>query len=94
MAANGKLITKIASATAKDVDLAVKAADKAFKTSWGLNVPGVERARLLEKLVHCIEKHADELAAIETIDCGKFGQRNEGVNFAHPRLFRQDLPVC
>lgn len=79
MVANGEQITTIAGATAKDVDLAVKAADKAFKTSWGLNVSGSERARLLEKLVLLIEKHVDELAAIETIDCGKY-------SFCNPRL--------
>ncbi|KAF4564548.1 aldehyde dehydrogenase (NAD(P)(+)) ald5 [Pleurotus pulmonarius] len=33
----GKLITKIAQGTASDVDVAVKAARKAFETTWGLN---------------------------------------------------------
>ena len=68
--ANGKLITKVASASAEDVDLAAKAADAAFKTSWGTKVPGYERGRFLSKLADVIDKHVDELAAVEAVDCG------------------------
>ena len=81
VAANGKLITTIAAATAKDVDLAVKAAENAFKQSWGLKVDGTARGALIDKLASLIEKNADELAAIESIDCGTYASvvlRNPG----------------
>lgn len=64
------MLTKIAIGDKKDVDLAVKAAQKAFETTWGLNCPGYERGRLLMKLATLMEDHADELAAIECLDNG------------------------
>lgn len=69
--ANGKLITKIAEGTAKDVDIAAEAARKAVDTVWGLNAPGAQRAALIHKLCDLMEAHADELAAIEALDNGK-----------------------
>jgi aldehyde dehydrogenase (NAD+) len=69
--ATGKKIGDISAATDKDVDLAVKAAQKAFETSWGLKTPGTERGKLMLKLAMLIEEHADELAAIETLNAGK-----------------------
>jgi len=44
------VLLKVASAGAKDVDLAVAAARKAFKTTWGRNVVPGERAALLNKV--------------------------------------------
>ncbi|EKM54307.1 uncharacterized protein PHACADRAFT_258086 [Phanerochaete carnosa HHB-10118-sp] len=67
----GKVITKVAAGSAKDVDLAVQAAKTAFKNSWGLKVPGQERGRLLGKLADLIEKNVDELSALEALDAGK-----------------------
>ncbi|KAF7368645.1 Aldehyde dehydrogenase [Mycena venus] len=67
----GKVLTSIPEATPKDVDIAVKAAQKAFDTVWGLNASGAQRAELLMKLAQLMEKHADELSAIEAIDNGK-----------------------
>ncbi|KAJ8483084.1 hypothetical protein ONZ45_g14723 [Pleurotus djamor] len=69
--ANGKVITKVGAATAKDVDLAVASARKAFKTVWGTKTPGKTRGRILMNLTQLIEKHADELAALESLDTGK-----------------------
>ncbi|OCH89819.1 NAD-dependent aldehyde dehydrogenase [Obba rivulosa] len=69
--ATGKVITKIAEGTPKDVDLAVAAAHKAFETSWGLKCPGSERGRLLSKLADLMEEHNDEYAALEALDNGK-----------------------
>jgi aldehyde dehydrogenase (NAD+) len=43
---------------------------KAFKTSWGLKCPGVQRGKLLFKLADLIEANTDELAAIEAMDNG------------------------
>ncbi|KAJ3551327.1 hypothetical protein NM688_g4767 [Phlebia brevispora] len=67
----GKLLTKVAVASAKDVDVAVKAARHAYKTVWGQKVPAYERGRLLNKLADLIEKHFDELTALEALDAGK-----------------------
>ncbi|KAF8546770.1 aldehyde dehydrogenase, partial [Imleria badia] len=68
---NGQVITKISEATAKDVDAAVDAAQKAFDTVWGLNAPGTTRGILLNKLAKLLEDHTDELAALEALDNGK-----------------------
>ncbi|KAJ8693843.1 hypothetical protein PTI98_008796 [Pleurotus ostreatus] len=67
----GKLITKVAEGTAQDVDVAVKAAQKAFDTTWGLNASGAARAALLRKLADLMDFHKEELAAIEALDNGK-----------------------
>jgi len=67
----GKVIGSVAEASAKDVDVAVDAAEKAYKTVWGTNVAGHVRGKLLMKLADAIEANADELAAIESIDNGK-----------------------
>ncbi|KAL5534907.1 hypothetical protein ACEPAF_2997 [Sanghuangporus sanghuang] len=67
----GKVLTKVSIGNKKDVDLAVKAAQKAYETTWGLNCPGYERGKLLMKLATLMEEHHDELAAIESLDNGK-----------------------
>ncbi|KAM6494578.1 aldehyde dehydrogenase [Amanita muscaria] len=69
--ATGQKITAVAGGSAKDVDIAVQAAKKAFKTVWGLHTPGDERGKLLLKLADIIEAHTDELAALEALDVGK-----------------------
>ncbi|KDQ51391.1 hypothetical protein JAAARDRAFT_534135 [Jaapia argillacea MUCL 33604] len=68
---NGKVVTKIAEGTSKDVDTAVVAAQKAFDTTWGLETAGAERGKLLNKMADLMEAAADELAAIEALDNGK-----------------------
>ena len=68
--ANGKIITSISEGTPKDVDLAVDAAQKAYDTVWGLNVPGSLRSKLLHKLADTMEKYKEELAALEALDNG------------------------
>lgn len=69
-AADGTVITKVSVATAADIDIAVKAAKNAFKSSWGFKVPGSERGRLLNKLADLVEKNQDALAALEALDAG------------------------
>lgn len=59
------------SGSAKDIDVAVAAARKAFNTTWGKNVTGWERSRLLNKLADLIERDAQELAELETLNNGK-----------------------
>ncbi|KAI5890648.1 aldehyde dehydrogenase [Schizophyllum commune H4-8] len=69
--ANGQLITKVSEATAADVDTAVKVAEQAFKTSWGLKASGTRRGDLLWKLGNLMDENKDELAALEALDNGK-----------------------
>ncbi|TRM59449.1 aldehyde dehydrogenase domain-containing protein [Schizophyllum amplum] len=80
----GKLITTVSEATTADVDIAVKAAQKAFDTTWGLNASGARRAELLWKLGLLMDDHMEELCALEALDNGKtFGwAKNVDVAFA------------
>ncbi|KAG8879999.1 aldehyde dehydrogenase (NAD(P)(+)) ald5 [Tulasnella sp. 331] len=67
----GQEICKVSEGGAKDVDLAVQAAHKAYNESWGMKVPPTQRAKLLLNLADLIDKHSDELAALESLDNGK-----------------------
>ncbi|KAL8292701.1 hypothetical protein RQP46_001313 [Phenoliferia psychrophenolica] len=69
--ATGKVIAAVSEASAKDVDIAVDAAEKAFKTVWGEKVPGHARGKMLMDLANLFEEHADTLASIESLDNGK-----------------------
>lgn len=55
-----------------DVDKAVASSRKAFDygSPWS-RMSGAERGRVLNKLADLIETHADELAALESLDNGK-----------------------
>jgi len=66
---NGKVFTKVAHSTKEDLELAVNAADKAFKT-WG-KTSATERSIILNKIADRMEQNLDYLAAVETIDNGK-----------------------
>src|SRR5919205_1225422 len=63
--ATGEVLAKVAEADAADVDLAVKAARKAFhaKSSWR-RMSASERGKLLNRLADLIEQNADELATL------------------------------
>jgi aldehyde dehydrogenase (NAD+) len=69
--ATGKHLIDVAHATKEDVDTAVKAARQAFKTTWGLKIPGSERGALLLKLADLMERDQDKLAAVESLNGGK-----------------------
>jgi len=67
--ATKEIIAQVAEADKADVDLAVKAAREAFKT-WG-KTSGYERSKLMHKLADLIERDADGLARLETLNNGK-----------------------
>ena len=69
--ATGQVIAHVADAGKEDVDLAVKAARKAFDSGPWTKMSPSERAKLMWKLAEAIDAHADELALIETLDNGK-----------------------
>jgi aldehyde dehydrogenase (NAD+) len=70
--ATGKAITRVAIGSAQDVDIAVKAARHAFRSTWGLNAPGHRRGELLNKLADLVERDAEEIAALETLNMGVY----------------------
>ena len=67
----GEEICRIAEADAADVDKAVHAARRAFEHGPWRKLPASQRGRMLHRLADLIEKHADELAALESLDNGK-----------------------
>jgi aldehyde dehydrogenase (NAD+) len=69
--ATEEVITQVAEGDAADVDLAVKAARKAFESGDWPKMDARDRGRLLSKLADLIEQDADELAGLETLDNGK-----------------------
>ncbi|GBE79170.1 NAD-aldehyde dehydrogenase [Sparassis latifolia] len=69
--ATEEILCSVIAGSEKDIDVAVSAARKAFQTTWGKNVTGVERSRLLHKLADLIERDAQELGELETLNNGK-----------------------
>jgi len=69
--ATGQEICQVAEADAADVEEAVRAARAAFQRGAWHKMAASERGRLLNKLADLIEKHADELAELESLDNGK-----------------------
>lgn len=67
--ATGKSLTKIADAKSADVDKAVKAARKAYK-SWSALSPH-QRARHMYAISRNIQKHQRLLSVVESMDNGK-----------------------
>ncbi|EAW11026.1 aldehyde dehydrogenase family protein [Aspergillus clavatus NRRL 1] len=65
-----KPIVAVHEATEKDVDIAVKAARKAFNGEWRRITP-LDRGRMLTRLADLLERDADTVAAIEALDNGK-----------------------
>ncbi|TFY83823.1 hypothetical protein EWM64_g184 [Hericium alpestre] len=69
--ATEQVLCHVVSAGEKDVDRAVTAARTAFKTTWGKNVTGVERSRLINKLADLMERDSQVLAELECLNNGK-----------------------
>jgi aldehyde dehydrogenase (NAD+) len=69
--ATGETICQVAEGDKADVDLAVKAARKAFDDGPWRKMNASERGRLLNKLADLIEQNMEELAALESLDNGK-----------------------
>lgn len=69
--ANGQVLTQVAAAGAEDVNRAVEAARQAFESGAWPKMSGSERGNLLWKVADLIEKYANELAELETLDNGK-----------------------
>lgn len=75
--ATGEVIVRVSEADKEDVDVAVRAARRAFETVWKFT-DGSARRDLLLKLADLVEKNKEELATLETLDNGK--PLNESLN--------------
>lgn len=64
-------LAQVAHGKPEDVDLAVRAARKAFDEGPWTRITASERARMIWKLADLIEAHAEELAQLESLDNGK-----------------------
>ncbi|OZC83958.1 aldehyde dehydrogenase [Rhodococcus sp. 06-412-2C] len=69
--ATGRVINTVAAASESDVDRAVAAARKSFDDGTWSRIAPAERKAVLLKFADLIEKNADELALIDSIDAGK-----------------------
>src|SRR5262249_53116316 len=64
-------IAKVAEAGRGDVDKAVKAARRAFESGPWSTMDAPDRGRLLFKLADLVERDANDLAALESLNSGK-----------------------
>src|SRR5258708_8390836 len=81
--ATEQVIATVAEGNEVDVDRAVAAARRAFEGPWR-TMRASERGQILLRLVGLMKKHADEIAALESLDAGK----------PISRALRQDLPAA
>jgi len=68
--ANEETLAEISEASAEDVDLAVRAARRAYDEVWSV-MPGRERAKYLYRIARIMAERSREFAVLETIDNGK-----------------------
>jgi aldehyde dehydrogenase (NAD+) len=69
--ATGEVLAKVAAAGPKDVDKAVKAARRALESGPWSTIDAADRGNLLFKLAALVEQNSAELAALESLNCGK-----------------------
>ncbi len=68
--ATEKVLAEVGEAGAKEVDLAVKAARKAYDSVWG-KMSGRERGKYLFRVARLLQERAREFAIVESMDGGK-----------------------
>ena len=81
--ATEEVIATVAEGNEIDVDLAVVAARRAFEGPWR-TMRAADRGKILFRLVELMKQHADEIAALESLDAGK----------PIAGVLRQDLPAA
>ncbi|RYR18112.1 hypothetical protein Ahy_B03g062736 isoform D [Arachis hypogaea] len=85
----GEVIAHVAEGHSEDVDRAVAAARKAFDQGPWPKMTAYERQRILLRAADLLEKHNDELAALETWDNGKPYEQSAQIEIPMlVRLFR------
>lgn len=84
----GDVITHVAEGDAEDINRAVAVARKAFDEGPWPKMTAYERARIILRFADLVEKHSEELAALETWDNGKpFQQASKSELPLFARLF-------
>jgi aldehyde dehydrogenase (NAD+) len=68
--ATEEVLAEVGTASKSDVDIAVKAARKAYTGVWS-KMPGTERAKYLFRIARLIQERSRELAVLESLDNGK-----------------------
>lgn len=68
--ATEEVLAEVADANDKDVDLAVKAARKAYNEVWS-KLSGKERGKYIYRIARLIQERAREFSVIESLDGGK-----------------------
>ncbi|KAJ4895624.1 Aldehyde dehydrogenase family 2 member B4 [Raphanus sativus] len=85
----GEVIANVAEGDAEDINRAVKAARKAFDEGPWPKMTAYERSRIMLRFADLVEKHSEELAALETWDNGKTYQQSKTAEIPMlARLFR------
>jgi len=69
--ATGEVLARVAEGDKADIDLAVKAARRAFESGPWPKMSASERGRIIWKIADLLEKHTEEFAELETLDNGK-----------------------
>jgi phenylacetaldehyde dehydrogenase len=69
--ATGEVLARVAEGDKADIDLAVKAARRAFESGPWPKMTASERGRIIWKIADLLEKHTEEFAELETLDNGK-----------------------
>src|SRR5690606_6260411 len=81
--ANEQPIAAVSEADAADIDRAVAAARRALDGPWG-QMRAADRGRILYRLADLIEREADSIALLESLDAGK----------PISAVMRQDVPAA
>jgi aldehyde dehydrogenase (NAD+) len=68
--ASEEVLAEVVAAGERDVDAAVRAARRAYRTVWG-PMPGRERAKYLFRIARIVAERSRELAVLESLDNGK-----------------------
>src|SRR3954452_11588953 len=68
--ATEEVLAEVTDASEEDVDLAVRAARRAYTRVWS-RMPGRERAKYLFRIARIMQERSRELAVLESIDNGK-----------------------
>lgn len=69
--ANGEVIAAVARGAAEDVDRAVTAARRAFKSGVWSRMAPTDRMAVMSRFADLIEAHAEDFALLDTLDMGK-----------------------
>ena len=75
---SGQKLASVPNFSARDVDSAVAAAQKAFDTSGWATMPPNERGVLLHRLADEVERRLNIIAQIEALDAGKIEAQAQG----------------